>query len=47
MILKKPTGRRLTGYLAGSALAVGLALASAAVADAEPISENTTDGPPK
>lgn len=41
MIPKKPTGRRLTGYLAGSALAVGLALGSAAVADAEPISENT------
>ncbi|MCV7173436.1 hypothetical protein H7I41_26285 [Mycobacterium manitobense] len=41
MIFKKPTGSRLTSYLAVPAVALGLALGSAAVAGAEPISENT------
>jgi hypothetical protein len=41
MTTQTPTAIRLTRYLAGPALALGLALGSAAVANAEPISENT------
>jgi hypothetical protein len=41
MITKAPTSRRLTRYLAGPAVVLGLAIGSAAVANADPISENT------
>jgi hypothetical protein len=41
MTTTSPISRRLTGYLAGSALALGIAIGSAAVANAEPISEGT------
>ena len=41
MTTKKPTSRRLTRYFAGAALALGLAIGSAAVANAQPISEST------
>jgi hypothetical protein len=41
MTTKASTTIRLTSYLAGSALALGLALGSAAVAHADPIAEST------
>jgi hypothetical protein len=41
MTATAPTAIRVTRYLAGPALALGLALGSSAVANAEPISENT------
>lgn len=41
MTTQTSASRRLTPYLAGPALALGLAIGSAAVANAEPISEGT------